>query len=591
MTTRTLANGLRTLIVIGAALACSRAQSGFQSALPPETLVFVGVDDVKAYGDALQASPMGQLWRDPACDELRRRVSQQLDALGEQAKMELGVDVTRVAGLLEGPAALALLDLQAQPGSASDVGLSACLLADVGPHADECLALLDSLAEHALGSRDGIVRSVETIGRTEVACFSDAHVDESSGSRLRYALQDSVVIVLVEAGGIRRDDLPSILTGLKAAPSSSLASQPAFSESLAGSSGARLRVWADLGRIVERVHPPGCGAPAGGGGAADSHEREISALGLRDLGVLSMRMQCGPQGSRAALRLDWPGDGWIPRMLRNFFQPGAFPRLRDAPAASRGVNAMRIDLVGLFDGVIKLLIESGQKSPAEIVRGLQEAEDFLGFNPRDDLLDQFDGEFVLVTGDVDDSEALPALHQALNVAVIAGLRDAGAFNSFLEGIIHRRGLHVAHRTEEFEGATLHFQTLFPLPVPICYAIVDDTLIVSGAPGLVRQIVHQHGTAGAQGLVESPAYREAVSALRPGYGLLGYSDAASDMKSLLHFLRNAPEMFGDDDQAGLLGWLASVPLPDDSVVDRYFKGGTATALTVDRGGLYVESAGP
>ena len=72
----------------------------------------------------------------------------------------------------------------------------------------------------------------------------------------------------------------------------------------------------------------------------------------------------------------------------------------------------------------------------------------------------------------------------------------------------------------------------------------------------------------------------VAAMQPGYGLLGYSDAAADMKSLLRFLAEAPEMFGDSDESGVLAWLDGLPLPDESIVDKYVHGGTATAFTVE-----------
>lgn len=594
MTTRTLAVGLRALIVIGATLVAGRAQSGtqpgFQKVLPPGTLVFVGIDDTRAYGEQFRSSPLGKLWNDPDCAPLRQMVSEQIGVLGDEAKMALGVDVLRLPSLLEGPVAFALLDLVVQPGREEDPGLSFCVLADVGTQVDECRALLDGLAEHLLSGQTGIVRSTLSLDQTEVVSFLDSRVDEQSGSRLRYALQGSVAVVLVETGGLRRDDLPGILAGLKSPGSATLASQQSFANSLAGAGGSSLRVYADLGSLIARVHPV---PPADQPLSAD--ERQLLSLGVRDLGVFSIRGQCGPKGSFAALRLDWPGDGWIPRMLRNFFQPGDFTRLRFAPATARGVDALRIDLPGVFDGVVKVLIESGAQTPAEIVASLQEAQDFLGFDPREDLLEQFDGEFVLISGDVDPQEALPSMTEALNVALIAGLNDPAAFQAFLDGIIHRRGLHVTHSTEDFEGATLHFQTLFPLPMPICYAIVDDMLVLSGAPSLVRQIVHQRNAPETPGLTALPAYREAIAVLHPGYGLLGYSDAAADMRSLLRFLEKAPQMFGehqvDADASGLLTWLSQVPLPDESIVEKYFHGGTATAFTVDDNGLYLESAGP
>lgn len=619
MTRRPVALGLRALVVIGAIAAVACGQSGFQRVLPPDTLVFVGVDDVRHYGASWLASPAGQMWRDPACAALRQTITEQIGVLGDEAEMALGVDVLKLPEMVEGPIAVALLDLAVQPG-ADEPMLAVCALADVGEHGDECRALLDGLAEHVLASQAGIVRSTQKVEQTDVVCFADARVDAQTGSRLRYAVAGSIAVVLVEVGGVTRDRLPTILAGLKSPPARSLAAEPTFSASLAGGANQTVRAWADVGRIIEHVHPAVPVAPkesakvavdvaasstdtldeaelAAAQEAAEK-ERQMVALGFRDLGVLSMGGHCGPEGSYGAVRLEWRGNGWIPRILRNFFQPGTFSRLRYAPASARGVNALRIDLAGLFDDIVKATMESGGCSPAEVVRGLHDAEQMLGFNPRDDLLELFDGEFVLVSGEVDKTEALPALAEALNVAVIAGLRDPEQFKTFLEEIVHRLGLHVTQRTEEYEGVTIHSQAIFMVPVPICYAVVDDMLVLSGAPTMVKEIIHQRNTPDAPKLVELPAYRDAVAALRPGYGLLGYSDAASDMKSLLRFLDNAPEMFGDakaEDMpfavSGILDWLDQLPLPDESVVDKYFHGGTATALTVDEGGIMLESAGP
>jgi len=623
MTTRPVALGLRALVVIGAITAVASGQTGFQRVLPPDTLVFVGVDDVRQYGASWLTSPAGQMWLDPACAALRQTIREQIGVLGDEAEMALGVDVLKLPRMVEGPVAVALLDLAVQPG-ADEPMLAICALADVGEHGDECRALLDALAEHVLASQAGIVRSTQKVEQTDIVCFADARVDAQTGSRLRYAVAGSIAVVLVEVGGVPHDRLPAILAGLKSPPARSLAAEPTFSASLAGGARQSVRAWADVGRIIEHVYPVVAVAPVAprdsaavavvdssvtpadaldaarlaAAQEAAAKERQMVALGFRDLGVLSMGGHCGPEGSYGAVRLEWPGDGRIPRVLRNFFQPGTFSRLRYAPASARGVNALRIDLTGLFDDIVKAAMESGGCSPAEVVRFLNDAERMLGFNLRDDLLELFDGEFVLVSGEVDKTEALPALAEALNVAVIAGLRDPEQFQSFLDELTHRLGLRATQHTEEYEGITIQSQKIFMVPVPICYAVVDDMLVLSGAPSMVKEIIHQRNTPAAPKLVELPAYREAVAELRPGYGMLGYSDAAANMKSLLRFLDNAPEMFRDAritdqplSESGILEWLDQLPLPDESVVDKYFHGGTATALTVDETGIMLESAGP
>src|SRR5262245_3147481 len=136
MTTRRLALGLRALAVIGATTAVACGQSGFQRVLPPETLVFIGVDDVGDYGASWLASPAGQRWRDPACAALRQTISEQIGVLGDEAEMALGADVLKLPGLVEGPVAVALLDLGVHPGEEEPM-LAVCALADVGENGDE----------------------------------------------------------------------------------------------------------------------------------------------------------------------------------------------------------------------------------------------------------------------------------------------------------------------------------------------------------------------------------------------------------------------------------------------------------------------
>jgi hypothetical protein len=75
-------------------------------------------------------------------------------------------------------------------------------------------------------------------------------------------------------------------------------------------------------------------------------------------------------------------------------------------------------------------------------------------------------------------------------------------------------------------------------------------------------------------------------------MIGFSDTASDMKSLLRTLANLDELVDENtDLDSPLRWLARLPLPDESLVDDYFTGGTASVCTIDESGVYFESAGP
>jgi hypothetical protein len=348
-------------------------------------------------------------------------------------------------------------------------------------------------------------------------------------------------------------------------------------------------MWADVGGIMRMVFDN-----LESFGKLDKDEAKlIETLGLRDVGVMSMNLHCDEAGSRAALRLDWTGDGWIPRLSRQVCRPGTFRSLAYVPADCRGVQALQSDPAGLFDAVVKMLIEFGELSPADLVEGLTDFEAELGFNPREDLLELLDGELVFMVSDVDQSEAFPFTPMdPINFAAIMGLVDGEEMRTLVDGVIRRMGLHVGLRSEEFLGYMVTYLPLIP-GFSLYYAILDDMVVVSMSPTMVHDVLRRRSSADLPSMRSAADFRQVADRLQGGYGLLGYSDSAAELKSALRMLKGFPEFFGAQGQAvpGELAWLAQMPWPEESVVDKYFSGGTASALTIDETGLMFESIGP
>jgi hypothetical protein len=306
-----------------------------------------------------------------------------------------------------------------------------------------------------------------------------------------------------------------------------------------------------------------------------------------------MSMDCDTQGSTTAMRLDWPGEGWIQRILRHVCVPGDFPSLEYVSVDVRSFTALNVDLAGMFDTVSRMLIEMDVITPSDLVQFLTSAESEVGFNPRDDLLELLTGEFVFIVDDVDPSEALPIPGaDAVNYALIVGLGDGVAFTTLVDGVIRKLGFHVGRKSEEFQG----FQ-VYQVPMPIMtlslgYAVLDDMAVLSLSPTMLRDVLRRKASADLPGITGSERYHEAVARVRAGYGMIGFSDTASDMKSMLRTLSNLDEYVDEDtDEDSPLRWLARLLLPDEALVDDYFTGGTASVCTIDESGVYFESAGP
>ncbi|MHC5209094.1 MAG: hypothetical protein ACYTG2_00065 [Planctomycetota bacterium] len=563
------------------------AQQGFQHAVPEDTLVFLGIDDVTAYGEDWSQSALGSFWTSERMRPTRDSIASDIDGIRAKLEEEVGADLLRFPGMIDGPFAFALLDFEMpREGMSDEPSVAVCMLADVGQQRDECQLLLDRLMEKVRAEADEVVIKQEEVADLEVTAIvsTDPHDDNV---QVRFAFHEQTLVVLLQTGDLSRDPFLRMADGLDGRADSALAGSSSFRSSLAAGQHSGVRLYADVGRILDSVF---VGVEASEG--PDS-VREMMALGLDQMGVLSMNLQCGEDGSTAAMRLDWPGDGWVPQIMRHLCAPGSFPAARYVPAEARSFTAFNADLPGMFDTVSRMLIDMKAITPTDLVQFLTETETDLGFNPRDDLLELFTGEFVLVTDDVDPSEALPIVTgDSTNFALIVGLHDGDSFTTLLDGLVRKTGFHVGRKSEEFQG----FQ-VYQVPMPITtislgYAVLDDMAVISLSPTMLRDILRRRASSDLPTMIGTDKYLEAIQRVGPEHGMIAFSDTASDMKQLLRTLRTLPDLVGEaGGENGPLEWLKALPLPDDSLIDEHFSGGTVSVCTIDENGITFESAGP
>src|SRR5262249_47439723 len=156
-------------------------------------------------------------------------------------------------------------------------------------------------------------------------------------------------------------------------------------------------------------------------------------------------------------------------------------------------------------------------------------------NPRDDLLELLDGEMVFVTSEADVAEALPGMTaDPQTFTLLLGLKDGRGLRSLVDGKLNASAFRAALHTADFHGHRIDTVSLIP-HLSISYAILDDVAVLSLSHRLVEAVLDRHDGRGGAALADSPALTDMTRKLRPGYGLLGYQDAAGAIRGAIKTL--------------------------------------------------------
>jgi hypothetical protein len=613
--------------------------------LPADTFAWVGVDHLTDFQAAFAASPTERMFADEAFAPLCTEVSRRVGLLRSYAATALGTDPIRLLELFEGPVSLSV----SIPGGASgaaiddetDMPAMVLLLADVGGHRAEAETVVAELLKRVHQLDERLTLATAHVGgvsfttltqwaralppaqiEAQVLRGPEVDVHESGTRGGKSGAQPTQSTQEVEAARVAEgvlscgfrgsllivaftwhagpEPLARVLAGLDGRPAGPvLGDAPAFRASLAARAGG-IRGYADIGAFARlMIAREGYGSPD----EAAGNEAVVRELGLLDLGAASQRFDCGTAGSEWSLGLDWPGEGFIPRMLRMLCQPGGARTLACVPADCRSAAVLHMNPAGMFDATIKLLLDMKWVEPADVVEHLSAAEEKLGCSPRDDILEMLDGEMALVTCATDEEDAFPGTEvDPQNFAAIFGLTDGAAFEATLEQVLRNFGFHAARVRQDYEGVAVSRYTVFH-PFSVSWAVHGDMLVVSPSGALVRAVLRQQLHPELPDLAEVPEFKSAVARLPGQWGMLCYNDTAASMEGGLKALSMLPEIIGNA-TAGMppevrrelnmqdwIYWISDLPVPEPGIAGRYLSGPTLTTLTVDGQGVRLLSVGP
>jgi hypothetical protein len=579
-------------LLVGAPV--SWAQSSIAEVLPDDTLAVLMLDDVAQLRENYAENILGRLFADPEFEAIRDELSALLTQLGDQSVEKTGVDVVELLGMISGSAGVALVAFETPPDAQPLFSLA--LLLDAGDDAQEFADGIDRLVDILLEEDTGVVLKSESVG--DVDCAVLLFEDEDS-PEIRYGLSESTLIVTVANPELERDDFADIVDGLSGELEVSLADAPRFAGSLASAPGSDLTMWLDVGGFVKRLLVV---AEASGGSPLSSEAAED--MGLLALGSLSVTGDISADETRGAMELGFLGRGQIQQVLLAGLG-GQSPTMPQwIPADVNGSYSLDLDLAGMFDAFIGMTMKEDPEAAREIIDGMAEVEEDIGFNPRDDLLENLDGQIGFFATEVGADEQLLFLPSdpPVNFALMLGLDDGESMTALLDAAIRAQGLHAARHREQFEGFVIYHVPVFP-GVGLAYSVVDDMLVLSLAPSLVKDVLRRKGNAELPTLASMPAAVERLSDFPEARTVVIYEQASGQIKALLGALVQLEQQFG-------LGAFAPLPPPQDDganpfedllsairdvdldFVDKYYDSAvTVTSVTLNEGGLSMLSSGP
>ncbi len=574
------------LAIAGLAAAPVAAQSAALDALPADCAFVLTVDGVDALQESWSESTAGQLWHDAAMDEVRDAFAALIDEFSAEAAEITGVDPAELFAMVHGPAAVALVELRVPEGDGEPAGAAAVIL-DLGEDVDVFAEAFDRLVDWAV-EEEGLVLKTESYGGVDLAVLLHP-VDEDT--ELRYGFADTMLVFTTESVTLGRDVFGEIVDNLAGEGDGGLSDAPSFAGSLAARPGEDLRAWMDLGAFIV----PFIRRAAEADGALD----EFETLGLGGLGELSMTFRYEEDGSSAEVVAGMRGDGQFQRML-GAAVAGQSPELLTLVPDSAGTTyALDIDAAGIFDTFLENLMEEDAATARDVIAGMAEMEAEIGFHPRDDLLENLDGQaaFFGMEVPVQENFGMAPMDPPQNFALLLGLSDGEAMSATLDEVVRSQGLHVARQREDFEGYTLYSVPFFP-GLDAYYAVTDDLLVLSLSPSIAKDVLRRKGN----GSLPSLASREEVAALMARLPrdrtMVVVEDAAAQMQGAFVamgqvmpiLLQDAAEL--PDLPAAAFDLLEALGRVDPAAVSDAYRDAVAiSSLTLSEGGLHLVTLGP
>lgn len=402
---------LTTTMAAGACLllAAPSAADSLAERLPAEAIIVFGVADFDGLRGKWESSPLSAAWGSPEMANALQMLEEPLEEIASDFSEEFGIQLDEFLGVLKGGAVYAAFD------RGDDMGVA--FVADVAEGARaEFERVFDAMMDATIP--DDARRSLDEFAGTRIYRVSFVDPDDGGESHREWAYTDEHFVSGDFDGSVR------MVLNAMGSPAAALSSSDSFRKVQGMQpSGADVFFWLDLPALVEK-------------GIAESPDpnagRLADTLALRGI---------GPMGITLALADDrasfWSGIG-IPAQRRGLFQlleafpPNPVDTASQTPSDALAYFSWTLDGGALFRAVLDI---AGAVEPAAAMTAqgfLAQFGQQLGFDLRNDLIGNLQGEHFAYTRESDDPDAEG---DGANVAVLLNWRNGQQAGDALDTLL------------------------------------------------------------------------------------------------------------------------------------------------------------
>lgn len=577
-------------LLVVAATAVLAATPPAPKLLPPDTLALLAVPDFVQLRAAQKASPVAQLWNDPALRPFREKLTAKLQTeVFDKLEREAGIKLADYAALLQGQLTLAVTRNGWQGTTNPLPGL--VIILDTGDQAEQLKSRLAELRKKITDAGPSL--KAERIRDVE---FTSLPLSEENAPGPRLSLTFGQVGAVLVAGTVTRD-LDRVVAGLQGGGLPTLSEEGVFSEDY-----QRLfreaygYGWIYFSPLAEVLGTLARGASAGArdNSPAPQPDKLLEALGVKGLKSLAFALRQGPEGAYVDLNLNAPRlerKGLL-RLLATDPKDASIPGF--VPADVSAFWRWRLD-GQRFWASLEAMVE--EISPgmagfftAQLDAALKEKNPDLSFqrsflmNLGDDLIVYQKPPRSPAPADLLAQPSLTLIGSPNPAQLLGALRSA---ISLLPGPLATMDI----KEREFVGQRIYTLTIPDMtgggqPTSIHLAASGGYLAVSSDTAILEEYLRR-ADSGVKPLAGLPGLREAADRVGgTANGLFGFQNDAESLRAFWNALRGNQNLFADlltgqnpalkgalgeeeQFQKTLSEWLDFSLLPPFEQVARYF----------------------
>ena len=587
------------LLVLSMLATASRAQDTRVSApkrLPPQVVFYMSVPDANELGKRFEASPFGQMVKDPAMADFIADVKSTLAATSKEAEAMGGINLQELMAIPNGNVTMAVM-------AGGPKGIGYVLMIDFGKSRSTIDKLTAKAAEGL--ANEGAKKTQLDVGDFSITNFELPVSEPPDGgapsaqtnfaktfSKIGWFVKDTTLVL-----GNGTDTLKSVIARWDGKHSSTFGDNPVYryiAEKGAGDGPSPVLEWyfdpiSTATGLINGIDPNNFQAQLALGFLPTLGLDKIKAVG----GTVNMGTPKYEEISRWVVYVDAPRTGALDLLK---FPATAQSPPKWVPANAASYSSFNWDLQAAWRGIATLVDSFNPQGPGTFDKLMtQLANDPMGpmFHPKKDLVDHLTGRIQLVTDTTEPEQAGDLPGQRMLFAL--GVKNVDGLKATITKLANTPGAPIT--TRDFRG-----ETIYVLPSPtqlggvgstdIGISVVKGNLMIGVPETLLEQAIRGD----VEPLSGSVDYKRMATFFPAQASSIGYSKGNAQIGSVYQLIRSGnfpPTPPG----AGFPGADAQGPvsidfkkLPPFNVIEKYLLS-SGSYIVPDKNGAVMVTFSP